>query len=108
MFVRILLGIMLIFAVQDVYGQVAKPIQSPKDPYYCAYSKVFNLQEGAYLSVRSGPGMQFSKIDRLKSETVVYVCDEKSDWVQIFYSGPEQPCVADFSSWNFVNQREYV
>jgi uncharacterized protein YgiM (DUF1202 family) len=95
MYVRILLGFMLIFAVHDVYGQVAKPIKSPTDPYFCNYSKVYNLQDDTYLSVRSGPGMQFSKIDRLKNETVVYVCDEKSDWVQIFYSGPERPCVAD-------------
>jgi uncharacterized protein YgiM (DUF1202 family) len=95
MYTRILLGITLIFAVQNVCGQIAKPIKSPTDPYFCNYSKVYNLQADTYLFVRSGPGMQFSKIDRLKDEAVVYVCDEKSDWVQIFYSGPGRPCVAD-------------
>jgi hypothetical protein len=39
--------------------------------------------------------MQFPKVDGLRNETVVYVCDEKSDWVQIFYTGPAHPCVAD-------------
>jgi hypothetical protein len=93
--VRILLGITLIFTAQYVYGQIAEPIKSYKDPYYCNYSKVYNLQAGTYLSVRTGPGMQFPKIDRLKNESVVYVCDEKSEWDQIFYSAPDRPCVAD-------------
>jgi uncharacterized protein YgiM (DUF1202 family) len=97
MHTRVLLGIAMIIAVQHMYGQIAQPIQSYKDPYFCNYSKVYNLQTDTYLSVRSGPGMKFSKIDRLKVKTVVYVCDEKSEWVQVFYSGPELPCVVDSS-----------
>jgi uncharacterized protein YgiM (DUF1202 family) len=95
MYARILMGVALVFAVQNVCGQIAEPIKSSTDPYFCNSAKVYNLQAETSLSVRSGPGMQFPKIDHLKNETVVYVCDEKSDWVQIFYSGPGRPCVAD-------------
>ena len=89
------MGIALILVTQKVCGQIAEPIKSSKDPYFCNYAKVYNLHADVNLSVRSGPGMKFPKIDRLKDETVVYVCDEKSDWVQVFYSGPGHPCVAD-------------
>ena len=95
MYARILLGIVLIFTVHRVSGQIAAPITSYKDPYRCNYSKVYNLQTGTSLSVRSGPGSRFSTVDRLKNETVVYTCDESGDWTQIFYSGPGHPCVAD-------------
>lgn len=95
MFTRVLLGIALFFTVQKVSAQIAVPITSYKDPYRCNSAKVYNLEAGTYLSVRSGPGARFSAIDRLKDGTVVYTCDESDEWFQVFYAGPEHPCVAD-------------
>ena len=94
MYARLLLGTMLILAVHDAYGQIAEPIKSYKDPSFCNYAKVYRLQADTYLSVRSGPGLQFSKVDRLKDGTVVYTCDDNGEWVQVFYSGPGHPCLA--------------
>jgi hypothetical protein len=85
---------MLVLAADYAYG-IAEPVKSYKDPYFCNYAKVYKLQPDAYLSVRSGPGMRFSKIDRLKDGTDVYTCDDSGEWVQVFYSGPGHPCLAD-------------
>src|SRR5215475_3366497 len=35
------------------------------------------------LSVRSGPGFQFDRIDRLTSGTRVWLCDHQSHWVGV-------------------------
>ena len=64
-------------AVQQGTAEIEKPVASYNTPYLCNYAKVYHLKNRSYLSVRSGPGEQFSKIDRLGADTSVYVCDEK-------------------------------
>jgi hypothetical protein len=61
-------------------------------PYLCNFARVYHLETGSYLSVRSGPSTRFSRIDRLTAGTAVYTCDEQGEWVKIFYGGPNTPC----------------
>ena len=61
-------------------------------PYLCNYARVRHVQVGSHLSVRSGPGLQFSKVDQLRAGKPVYICDEQGDWLKIFYGGEETPC----------------
>jgi hypothetical protein len=44
------------------------------------------------LAVRSGPGLQFARIDRLASGTRVWLCDPQGDWVGIVYGRADQDC----------------
>jgi hypothetical protein len=44
------------------------------------------------LSVRSGPGPQFDRIDRLTSGTRVWLCDRKGPWVGVVYGPDGQDC----------------
>ena len=73
------------------------PAQSPSGtssaPYVCNYAKVKDhLQQGSYVTIRSGAGAQFKKIDRLHAGREVYICDERGDWFKIFYSDSNGPC----------------
>lgn len=60
-------------------------------PYLCNFSKVKNLRPESYLNVRSGAGVRFRKIDRLRNGMEVYICNERGDWYQVFYGGPCGP-----------------
>ncbi|MEP6622493.1 MAG: SH3 domain-containing protein, partial [bacterium] len=55
-------------------------------------------EEEDRLTVRSGAGSQFRKIDRLHSGRKVYICDERGGWFKIFYSNPQGPCGPTFSN----------
>jgi hypothetical protein len=73
------------------------PAQSPSGtsgaPYICNYARVKDhLEQGSYVTTRSGPGAQFKEIDRLHSGRDVYICDERGDWFKIFYSASNRPC----------------
>ena len=91
MLVGVLFAFTLTTIKQDV-AQIGNPGTSYKAPDLCGFAKVNHLQEGSYLSVRSGPGSQFSKIDSLEAGTSVYVCDEHREWLRIFYGGKDTPC----------------
>ena len=73
-------------AMQQDTGQIAKA------PYFCNYAKVYRLEVGSHLSVRSGPGERFSRIDRLEAGRSVYICDEHREWYKAFYGGLDSPC----------------
>lgn len=60
-------------------------------PAMCNYSKVINVQSGHFLSVRSGPGTRFRRIDQLSLGKEVYVCSEHFYWYEVFYSDPNVP-----------------
>ena len=65
---------------------------SSSGSYVCNYAKVnVDSTRGSYAIIRSGPGAQFNKIDRLHSGKDVYICDETEDWFKIFY-GSNGPC----------------
>jgi Bacterial SH3 domain len=71
-----------------VYNSSVRPVAD-----LCNFAKVKNLKQGHYLSVRSGPGVKYRKVDRLKPGAEVYICDERGGWLQIFYSSTsEGPC----------------
>lgn len=90
-----LIGLLLAFALSSIQ-QSGKHVVSPITTYHgldlCNFAKVYKLAPGSYLSVRSGPGEQYSKIDHLPDGKAVYICDEHREWVQIFYSGLDGPC----------------
>lgn len=51
----------------------------------CNYAKVKMLKPGQHLSVRSGAGVHYRNVDRLRADTEVYICDEQGDWFKVFY-----------------------
>ena len=78
-------------AAQQDGGQAGKSIPYTK-PYLCNFAKVYHIKVGSYLSVRSGPGVEFSKVDQLAAGASVYICDERGEWFRIFYGGADSPC----------------
>jgi uncharacterized protein YgiM (DUF1202 family) len=93
MYLKALLALTL-FAVQQG-GETANNSRSAyTTPYLCNFAKVTHLKARSYLSVRSGPDSQFSKVDRLTAGSTVYICDERGDWLKISYSGSNGPCGA--------------
>jgi uncharacterized protein YgiM (DUF1202 family) len=70
--------------------QGTKQIGEAKD--LCNYAKVYHVKTGSYLSVRSGPGVRFARVDRLQAGRTVYICDEHGEWYKVCYGGPDTPC----------------
>jgi hypothetical protein len=66
--------------------------QGPTKGFRCNFAKVYHLKPGAQLPVRSGPGLQFPKIDHLVDGTVVYTCDEQGEWLKVSYGDKTTPC----------------
>ena len=80
------------------------PAQIPSG--VCNFAKVNDYLDRGYVTVRSGPGIEFRKIARLPSGRVVYTCDESRDWIEIFYSDPNGPCSPSFT--NGLDMRKAV
>ena len=59
-----------------------------------AIGAVSNLkpEPGNTLSVRSGPGLQFDRIDGLAPGTRVWLCDRQGDWLGIVYPAASADC----------------
>ncbi len=55
----------------------------------CASSTVSGLDPNGdgFLSVRTGPGTGYRKIDELHEGDVVVVCDGQGAWAGVFYTG---------------------
>jgi uncharacterized protein YraI len=66
--------------------------QTSADSYLCNFARVKKHLPQGRLNVRSGPSTKFRRVDRLHSEQTVYTCDERGDWYQVFYGGPDRPC----------------
>ncbi len=65
---------------------------TPSDSYVCNFAKVHvHLAQNGFAIVRSGAGIRFRKVDRLRPGMGVYICDERGDWLKVFYSGPCGP-----------------
>ena len=73
-------------------GEKADPIHN----YLCNYAKVYHLERGSHLSVRSGAGLRFAKVGSLSEGTFVYICDEHGDWFEVFY-GSDTPCGSEIA-----------
>ena len=93
MLISVLLAIALGTTQQDI-GQMNNSISFDKGDR-CNYAKVYHLNVGSYLSVRSGPGESYPRIDRLEAGRSVYICDEHEEWYRIFYGGLDSPCGAE-------------
>lgn len=46
----------------------------------------------SFLAVRSGPGLKFSRIDKLQTDDQVYLCAESGDWYGVVYTKSHQNC----------------
>jgi hypothetical protein len=92
-----------VLALPMVLLPVSVPAQSPSGnasaSYVCNLAQVKDhIGQGDYATVRSCPGAQFRKTDRLLSRRDVYICDEDGKWFKVFYSGPSRPCGQTFSN----------
>lgn len=60
----------------------------------CASSRVSGLKSGGdgYLSVRSGPGTQYRKIDELRNGDLVFVFEVNGDWAGVVYKTSSVTC----------------
>ncbi len=92
----LLLAFTLIVPVYQSDAPSSKP--SLKVPYTCNFARIKNLNSGSFVVVRSGPGVRFRKIDRIRGGAEVYVCDERGDWLKVCYSAPDGPCGPTSSS----------
>jgi hypothetical protein len=91
------LGLLMVLWRQSVPAQ--SPSGNSSASYVCNLARVKDhIGLGDYAAVRSGPGAQFRKTDRLLSGREVYVCDEHGEWLKVFYSGPNRPCGPTFSN----------
>jgi hypothetical protein len=90
-------AVTLVILMSQSYPQIAHDRSVPYGPYTCNLAKVYKMQGGKHLSVRSGPSMKSSTIDQLESGRFVYICDETAGWDKVFYGdaasecGPESP-----------------
>ena len=90
-------AITLVILVSQSYSQVAHDRSKPYGPYTCNLAKVYKIQDGEHLSVRSEPSKKSPRIDQLDPGRFVYICDETAGWYKVFYGsaasgcGPESP-----------------
>lgn len=83
----------LLIALWPTSTPAQNPSGNSSASYTCNFAKVkAHLEQGEYVAIRSGPGIQFKKIGRLPSGRGVYICDEEGGWFKIFYSAPDGPC----------------
>jgi uncharacterized protein YgiM (DUF1202 family) len=85
-----------VIAAPRVNAQLYGPKGTRAD--VCNFAKVYHLNAAIYLVVRAGPGKEFTKIDRLKAGTTVYVCDEHREWLRVFYGGAGTACNSESTS----------
>ena len=79
---------------------------TPYDNALCNFAKVANhLDQGDYVTIRSGPNAKFHIVGKLKSGTGVYVCDGQGSWYKIFYNSPKGPCGPPYSTGGLEDQQ---
>ncbi|MES0809300.1 SH3 domain-containing protein [Roseibium sp. SCPC15] len=63
----------------------------------CALGKVAGLKKDGdgFLAVRSGPGTNFRKLDEIHNEDIVWLFEQKGNWIGIVYGvGYDMNCSA--------------
>lgn len=60
----------------------------------CYYGRVHGLdpQGEGFLAVKTGPGLSYERLDKLKNGEVVWICGEKGEWYAIVYSRVGRNC----------------
>lgn len=76
----------------------------------CASSRVSGLKSDGdgYLSVRSGPGTQYRKIDELRNGDAVFVFEVNGDWAGVVYNTSNVACSARETAPVRYEQRGWV
>ena len=60
---------------------------SQQTSYVCNYARVYKLKSGSHLIIRSRPSPASSKVGLLENGNPVYICDERGEWLKVFYGG---------------------
>jgi uncharacterized protein YraI len=85
------LRLMMIFLLM-LFAQSVGFAQNPSS-FSCNFAKVRVTSDmKAAVSVRTGAGMKFRQIAKLRAGQGVYICDESGGWFKVFYSKPGGPC----------------
>ena len=82
---------------REIHIRPRVPVIIQADPRFDACfgsGKVKGLDpnSGSFLAVRSGPGLKFSRIDKLHADDQVYLCVELGDWYGVVYTKTYQNC----------------
>jgi len=74
--------------------QVAVTIQSSDKYDACSNGLVSGLdpKDEGFLAVKSGPGLNYKRIDKLFNGEQVYLCGQKGDWYAIVYTKTRRNC----------------
>lgn len=100
MYLKIWLGVLSAFSATSSAGE-AWSIKSSVPVFTgannlrsCSVAVVIKLRTNRHLSVRAGPGLEYSIISRLSLGEMFYVCNESSEWYGIVYSRRGDDCAA--------------
>ena len=82
---------------REIHTQPSVPVMiqaSPSSDACFGTGKVGGLNPSGdnFLAVRGGPGLQFSRIDKLRNGDQVYLCTESNNWYGIVYTKTGQNC----------------
>ena len=81
---------------RKIHIRSSVPVMIQADPSFdaCSSGKVKGLDPtgDSFLSVRGGPGLKFSRIDKLRNADQVYLCAESGDWYGVVYTNTHQNC----------------
>jgi hypothetical protein len=84
---RVFLVLAVLVLLQLHCNLASAQAAGPEHTGLCNFAKAAHLKGDASLIVRSRPSMHSSEIGRLPLGAEVYVCDERRDWLQVFYGG---------------------
>jgi hypothetical protein len=90
MCLRILIALAVL--IGQSHPQGARDQSTPYGPYTCNLAKVYKIQVGKHLSVRSQPSNKSPRIDQLEPKAFVYICDETYGWYKVFYGESANGC----------------
>jgi hypothetical protein len=60
--------------------------QDDTDPCGVGVVEGLDSHGDSFLDVKSGPGPEFERIDKLHNDAEVFVCGNQGDWVSVVYS----------------------
>jgi len=85
-------------SAQDGRARLARPVivgaESGSDacPGIGSVRGLDPRRTGGFLAVKSGPGLSFRRIDKLRNGQRVYICQQVGDWYGIVYTKTRQDC----------------
>ena len=99
--IRLLICGLSIFISGEASGQqvqhryrIPVAIQASKVEDACANGVVHGLNPygDSFAAVRSGPGLRYTRLDKLYNGQLIYICVDAGDWWGIVYTKAGQDC----------------